>query len=302
MFAGFLVAIASGNLVAQSKPMPKIVRQAERYALMLDDRPYFFLGAQIHNSSFRPAMLPQAMKAAEVLHANTDEAPVYWETMEEHQGVYDPSNVDAVVQQVRAHPFHVVLLWFGSWKTCCSYTREWIMSDPKKYPRIITCSSDPTSELSPYSAENVNADKKAFSSMLEHIKATDDTEQTVIMIQEQNEAGVLNAVRDSSAESKKLFDGQVPDCLVRAMHKRPGRWQEVFGKDVEEPFSAEGISRLINEFAKAGKAVYPLPIYVNTWLGTPDGPMPPGFDSPSGGPAYNILDIWKAVAPEIGTY
>jgi hypothetical protein len=302
MFAGFLVAIASGNIVAQSKPVPKIALQAERYALMLGDQPYFILGAQIHNSGFRPAMLPQPMKAAEVLHANTEEAPVYWETMEEHSGVYDPSNVDAVVQQARAHPFHLVLLWFGSWKTCCSYTPEWTMSDPKKYPRIMTRSSDPTSERSLYSAENLNAEKKAFSSLLEHIKATDDAEQTVIMIQEQNEAGALNAVRDSSSESKKLFDGQVPDCLVRAMHKRPERWQEAFGKDVEEPFSPEGISRFINEFAKAGKAVYPLPTYVNAWLGTPDGQMRPGFDSPSGGPAFNVFDIWKAVAPEIRTY
>jgi hypothetical protein len=302
MFAAFLVAIASRKLAAKSKPRPKIVRRGERYAFLLDCQRNLILGAQIHNSGSWPAEPPKAIKLAEDLQANTVEAPVYRETIEEQPGVHDPSNVDAVVQQARAHPFHLVLLWFGSWKTCCSYTPEWTMSDPKKYPRIMTRSSDPTSERSLYSAENLNAEKKAFSSLLEHIKATDDAEQTVIMIQEQNEAGALNAVRDSSSESKKLFDGQVPDCLVRAMHKRPERWQEAFGKDVEEPFLPEGISRFINEFAKAGKAVYPLPTYVNAWLGTPDGQMRPGFDSPSGGPAFNVFDIWKAVAPEIRTY
>jgi hypothetical protein len=95
------------------------------------------------------------------------------------------------------------------------------------------------------------------------------------MIQEQNEAGALNAVRDFSSESNKLLDGQVPDSLVRAMHKRPGTRQEVLGTDADESFSAWWISRYINEDAKAGKEVYPLPIYVNAWLVTPDGRMRP---------------------------
>ena len=60
------------------------------------------------------------------------------------------------------------------------------------------------------------------------------------MIQEQNEAGALDTVRCFLSESNKIFDGQVSDCLVRAMHKRPGTWQEVFGKDADESFSTLG--------------------------------------------------------------
>jgi hypothetical protein len=150
--------------------------------------------------------------------------------------------------------------------------------------------------------ENVNADKKAFSALLEHIKATGDAEQTVIMIQEQNEAGALNTVRGCSSESNKLLDKQVSDSLVRAMHKTPGTWQEVFGKDADKSFSRSGDFTLDQRGREGRKSGVPLPMYVNTWLGTPDGQMRPGFDSPSGGPAYNVLDIWKAVAPAIGTY
>jgi hypothetical protein len=165
------------------------------------------------------------------------------------------------------------------------------MSDAKNYPRIMTRASDSISELSPYSVEGVNANQRASSSLREHIKATNAAEQTVIMIQEQNEAGAIDTVGCFSSELNKLFNGQVPDCLVRAMHKRHETWQEVFGKDADESYSERGISRFINEVAKAVKAVYPLPMDVNAWLGTPDGQMRPGFDFPSGGPAFNVLDI-----------
>ena len=114
------------------------------------------------------------------------------------------------------------------------------MSDAKNYPRIMTRASDSISELSPYSVEGVNANQRASSSLREHIKATDAAEQTAIMIQEQNEAGALDTVRCFLSESNKIFDGQVSDCLVRAMHKRPGTWQEVFGKDADESFSTLG--------------------------------------------------------------
>lgn len=81
------------------------------------------------------------------------------------------------------------------------------MSEAKKYPRIVTLASDSISKVSPYSAESVNADQKASSPLREHIKATDAAEQTVMMIQEQNEAGALDTVRCFLSESNKIFDG-----------------------------------------------------------------------------------------------
>ena len=55
-------------------------------------------------------------------------------------------------------------------------------------------------------------------------------------------------------------------------------------------------ARYVQAVAAKGKAAYPLPMYVNTWLGGNDA-IPGNY--PSGGPQPRVLDIWKAAAPSI---
>ena len=50
------------------------------------------LGGQIHNSSAWPSELPQVFASMQALHANTLEAPVYWEQMEPKEGTFDFTN------------------------------------------------------------------------------------------------------------------------------------------------------------------------------------------------------------------
>ena len=78
----------------------------------------------------------------------------------------------------------------------------------------------------------------------------------------------------------------------------PGTWREVFGGDADETFHAWHIARYINEVAKAGKAEYPLPMYINAALRGPFNPGQPGQYA-SGGPTDNMLDVYKAAAPDI---
>ena len=73
--AGCLLA-ASAAAHGQAKPIPQLVTKDGRYALMVDGAPYLILGAQCHNSSAWPAMLPKVWRAIENLHANTLEIPV----------------------------------------------------------------------------------------------------------------------------------------------------------------------------------------------------------------------------------
>jgi hypothetical protein len=65
-------------------------------------------------------------------------------------------------------------------------------------------------------------------------------------------------------------------------------------------------ARYIDAIAAAGKAEYPLPMFVNAWLsslgstpgGWASGGQKPG-EWPSGGPLPHTLDIWQAGAPHI---
>jgi hypothetical protein len=142
--------------------------------------------------------------------------------------------------------------------------------------------------------------------MMTHLRQVDEADRTVIMMQVENESGLLGSVRDYSPESNKLFNGPVPASLVTALKKKPGTWTEVFGSRLaEEAFTTYYLSSYINEIAKAGKQVYPLATYVNAWEGGED--TADAFDSfdragesyPSGGPVSHMLDLWKATAPDI---
>jgi beta-galactosidase GanA len=134
---------------------------------------------------------------------------------------------------------------------------------------------------------------------MRHVRAVDEDEQTVIMVQVENESGSLGTVRDFSPAATKLFAGSVPKEIVTALHEHTGTWQEFFGKDADEAFAAYGVAHYVNQVASVGKAEYALPIYCNNWLRSPYGAPRPGADYPSGGPTYNMLDIWKAAAPAI---
>jgi beta-galactosidase GanA len=105
-------------------------------------------------------------------------------------------------------------------------------------------------------------------------------------------------VRDYSPDAQKLFDGPVPDALATALHKQPGNWSAVFGKDADEFFHAYQIAHYVNQIAEAGEAVYPLPLYANAALSDPLKDQDPSTYS-SGGPTRTVLDVWKAAAPAI---
>src|ERR1700758_1452910 len=88
------VAVLTVCFRAQASEAPRIEQKDGRYALLVDGRPFLILGGQIHNSSGWPSELPQVWKSMAALHANTIEAPVYWEQFEAQPGKFDFSNVD----------------------------------------------------------------------------------------------------------------------------------------------------------------------------------------------------------------
>jgi uncharacterized protein DUF5597/glycosyl hydrolase family 35 len=288
---------------AQTKdhPIPKIEQQDGRYALFVDGAPYLMLSAQINNSSAWPGMLPKVWPAIEYIHANTVEMPVYWEQFEPEQGHFDYSVVDTLLAQARAHQVHLVLLWFGTWKNGSShYMPLWMKRRPDLYPRMMDASGRFVDSPSPYATAAMQADIAAFSALMRHLKAFDG-QRTVLMVQVENEPGTWGHVRDYSPDAQKLFEAPVPPELLAAVHKTAdpaANWTQVFGDDAEEFFHAWSVAHYIGQVAAAGKAIYPLPLYVNAALRNPLNPgRPPKYES--GGATDNVISIWKAAAPAI---
>ena len=288
----------TGPCLAQAAEVPHIVSRGGRHALMVDGQPFLMLGAQVNNSSNYASALPQVWPVLDRLHANTIEIPVAWQQIEPREGQFDFGFVQTLLDQARAHDKRVVLLWFGTWKnTSPGYTPDWVKLDNRRCPRMKTRDGKDHYVLSPMFRSTLEADKRAFVRLMTYLKEH-DPQNTVIMVQAENEVGSYRNPRDFGERAQALFAGPVPGELIKKLGKPPGTWSAVFEAQADRAFNTWYTARFVDEIAAAGKAVKPLPIYVNAALAGPSNvPDPDGVAS--GGPQQDVLDIWKAAAPAI---
>jgi beta-galactosidase GanA len=299
------LALMSAQALAAA-PLPRLVQHDGHYALLVDGKPFTMLGVQAHNSSNYPGALPKVWAAVKDAHANTLEIPVAWEQIEPVEGKFDFGYVDTLVAEARRNGVRLVLLWFGTWKnTGPAYTPEWVKFDDKRFPRMLGRDGKPGYCLSPLGEQTLAADRKAFVALMRHLKQIDDARRTVIMVQVENEVGTYGTVRDFGPQGEAAFRQPVPPAVL-ARKKPPipgaasGTWLEVYGPYADEYFHAWAVASYIEDIAKAGRAVYDLPMYVNNALRDPLEPLAPWKGNfASGGPTYDVIDIYKAAAPHI---
>lgn len=300
------IAVMHANAQSSDALIPKIIEKNGHHTLLVDGKPFFVLGAQAHNSSAWPAMLPQVFSSIQELHANTLEIPIYWEQIEQSEGKFNFSLIDTLLVESRKHQVHLVLLWFATWKNGSNhYMPEWMKKNAVKYPNIIGKNGKHVDSPSPNFKSTMEADVKAFSAVMGYLKKA-DKQHTVIMVQVENEPGAWGSVRDYSAIAQQVFEQAVPDALLKSsvlneLHVAEGskgNWKTVFGERADEYFQAWSVASFIEKVAAAGKTVYPLPMYVNAALRDPLS-NPPATNYESGGPTDNTIPIWKAAAPSI---
>ena len=302
-----LLACSAALAFGQGKPIPQLVKKDGKFTFLVDGKPFIILGGQVNNDSAFPDRMDRAWAKFKTMSLNTVEYPVYWNEIEPQEGKFDFRDFDIILRKARSEGFRVIMLWFGTWKNgAMDWAPNWVKSDVKRFPRVLDSGGKPIRVLSPHARTTLEADKKAYLAMMTHLRQVDEADRTVIMMQVENESGLLGSVRDYSPESSKLFAGPVPAALVTALKKKPGTWTEVFGGPMaEEAFTVYYLSSYINEISKAGKQIYPLVTYVNAWEGgenTADAYDTfdrAGESYPSGGPVSHMLDLWKAAAPDI---
>jgi hypothetical protein len=293
--------------------------QLHNGTLYVDGRPILLRAGELGNSSASSLAYMQPIWPKLVaMHLNTLLAPVYWELLEPTEDHFDFTLVDGLIAKARENHLHLVLLWFATWKNSMScYAPAWVKTDEDRFPRSRNSAGRPEEIITPFSQNAAAADKKAFKALMRHIKAIDETKHTVLMIQVENEIGMLPEARDHSKAANEAFDAPVPQKLLDylAAHrqnlapelktrweqngaKRQGSWETVFGKDpaTDELFMAWYFAVFAGEIAQAGKAVYDIPMYVNAALNAP-GKKPGQY--PSAGPLPHVIDTWKAAAPGI---
>jgi beta-galactosidase GanA len=293
--AALLVCLSS---TAHSAPLPHLVNANGKHEFVVDGAPFLILGGQANNSSNYPSMLPQVWPTIKALHANTLEIPVAWEQIEPVEGKFDFSWVDTLLPQARANDVRLNLLWFGTWKnTSGSYQPEWVKTDPKRFPHMLTKEGKVHYVPTPLSRNGLEADKRAFVALMRHLREI-DPEHTVILVQVENEVGSYNNPRDFSPEANRLFAGPIPAKLAAKVGKS-GTWSQVFGPKADSAFNAWYTASYIDEIAAAGQAELNLPMYVNVVTSNPTDPHAGEGGGASGGADWPVLDVWKAAAPHI---
>ena len=318
--------------ISQSSTTPHLQKQGNATHLIVKGNPFLILGGELHNSSTSAVdyMQPiwQKMKDKNL---NTVIAGVSWELLEKEKGIFDFTLVDSMIYGARNKGLHLIIIWFASWKNGGStYMPSWVKNDIATFPRVKNENNKTQEILSAFSEASCLADANAFKHLMQHIKAIDEKEQTVIMVQVENEVGILNGKRDYSVAASAAFNAPIPKELANYLTKNKeklspelfavwkengfkttGNWEALFGKGkydssadwktlfyyTEELFMAYEYAKYIGKVAAAGKREYAIPMFVNAWQKQPDTRYPGKY--PSGGPLPQVIDMWRAGAPAI---
>ncbi|KAH6874037.1 glycoside hydrolase superfamily [Thelonectria olida] len=323
--------------------IPHLVETEGSKQLIVNGKPFLMRAGELQNSSLTSVeyMEPVWQKMVDT-NINTLLGCVTWEMIEPEEDHFDFSVLDEIILSARSHSMHLVLLWFGSFKNGLStYVPAWVKTDTQRFPRAKLRKAGGRLEtadvLSLFHPESCKADAKAFGRLMAHLKDFDEAHSTILMVQVENESGLLGDSRDGSKAADKLFYGPVPDDLVQFLSSdwdqlhpdikeqnltqfnrhQPSSstrtdWESIFGPSprTDELFMAYHYALYLNHVAGAGKREYSIPHYTNMWMNyvgeDADNDFPivvggggmPG-DYPSGGAVSNVMDVWMRFAPEL---
>jgi beta-galactosidase GanA len=211
-----LLFLSMAFLHGQETAAPHLLHRGTQTDLIVDGRPFIILGGQAQNSSASNLDdIEVVYRALDAIHANTAEIPLSWNLIEVSPGRYDYHLIDGAIEGARRHHLKLIFLWFGSEKNATiSYAPNWIKTNRAKYFRARDARGEEIDAVSPFCREALKEEALAFSAVMRHVREIDQHEQTVIMVQVENETGLMHTDRDYSEPANQAFAAQAPSNLL----------------------------------------------------------------------------------------
>ncbi len=300
-----------------AQPTVSLRRVGTTIHLCKNEQPILLRGGEVGNSSASSnADIERVMGAASELGLNVVLAPICWDLLEPEEGTFDFTLLKSLLDSARDRDLHLILLWFGTWKNSMScYVPGWVKRDSKRFKRVVTSDGKPQEMLSPACPNSLRADAEAYRRLLEEVELLDREFRTILMVQVENEVGMIPEPMDHSETSRKAFQGNVPTAMLELIQENAlpdgvqsfwqqsgsplvGSWEKILGPSdsAKECFTAWQLANYCEAVTAAGREVSSLPTFANAAL------IRPGFAPgryPSGGPLPHLRTIWERFAPSI---
>ena len=202
-------------------------KQGTATQFIVDGKPFVALGGEFeHDTSTSLENLRPIWPTLVKMNVNFVSPVAYWELVEPEEGKYDFTLVDGIIQEARRNHLRIGFVWFASFKNGLGvFAPLWVKKDFKRFPRAQPrghTSMEIFSVIEGYGDATRDADARAFAALMRHIKEVDGRDHTVIMMQVENEVGVLGDSRDRSAAADKAFAGPVPKELMDYLAEAQG--------------------------------------------------------------------------------
>jgi len=318
-------------VAALAQEIPSLQNVNGKTCLVQDGKPLILLSGELHNSTASSISYMEKEKTFDNLKAiglNSVIATASWEIVEPTEGKFDFAEVDYVIKAARERDMKVMFIWFGAFKNpFMTYAPTWVKKDIKRFPRAKDENGKDLEMPCVLSDKMMKADAKAYCEFLKHVKSV-DFDQTVVMIQIENEPGIRGAARDYSPLAEKAWKANVPDQLISYLkandgnlkpdlqkawsdngRKTKGNWEQVFGKSLVEDdgtnpilnqtehfFTAYYYAKYLDYLSSEGKKVYALPTFTNASIFGVDSR---GRSLGNGCSIPDFFDLYAAGAPTL---
>src|ERR1017187_2511331 len=196
--------------------IPHLEKRGQATQLIVDGKPFLVLGGELSNtvSSDTERMKVVWPLLAGKVHMNTILTGVSWDWIEPEEGKYDFRFVDRLIEGARQNNVHIVWIYFGSWKNgLSSFAPAWVKAAQDRFPRAQIRGGKTIEVLSTLDRKSQKADASAFAALMSHTREVDRTRR-VIMVQVENEVGILGDARDRYAAANEAFPKPVPQELM----------------------------------------------------------------------------------------